>query len=1169
MVLGQSDTSNQDGELEASPQDLAAGTLDRTYFSSDVAFERLEQTTKLVLIGEYPVAGTITSLKRIKPLQTKSGGDALLVAFRDAKFSMAQWDPLVNSISNISIHYYEGEVGKYPWAGDVAEYGNYLTVDPSNRCAALIFGARNLAFLPMRRPIDDIAEDDFELDSPLDHDATSKGESAFKRRDAVNPPLNGATPYLSSFVLKTTDLQEDITDPIYLTFLHEYREPAIGILYASKAPTYSNLQERKDTLHYTVFTLDFEGREVTTILSIPNLPLDLFEIYPLPPPVGGAILIGTNEIIHVDEAGKAIAVALNEFAKKSSSFPMVDQSDVSLRLEGCTIEQLNESGDLLIVLSSGELAILSFKLDGRTVSGLRAHKVTVEKGGLLLSAGASCTANLGRGRIFVGSDDADAVVLSCQGKLPTLSRKRSHADMLADDADSDLDEDDLDDDDIYGEDTSPVKERRRSSAAALSAPDSLTFRIHDRLPNFAPIGDITFGPIYSSAETKSKPAKTGQAPPSLVAPSGRGFDGGLIAMRREIDPVVSRLSDMPGVRGFWAVNPNSSALTDTDGQPGLVDPEAQLSADAQFDKYVITAETTADGTEQSFVYAITESGLEKVAKGDFDSDGSAVEVGTMASSTRIVQVLPAEIRSYDAEFAVAQIFPLSSEDTDVEIKIIAASFSDQSLFLLDDRSQVHLFKMDRSGDLEEIEIGDHISQSQWLSGCLYQSDVTKNDTLMFLLSAQGGLRIYHLSDLSTVAYSSEGLSYTPSTFGSDFVVRRAATKETLTEILIADIGDTTHSSPYLVARTANDDLVIYQPYHVQELTASDPFTKDLHWLKVSQPRLASYPDEPLMEAVASGRQALLKSYADIAGYKTVVQIGTSPSFVLKEASSSPRVLSLRESAVKTFSSLHTTKSCRGFVYVDSKDIARFCELPPNCRYGDTGWAVKKIPLEQEVERVVWHQAAGVYIISTKSYINFKLPEDDYHQEWAKEDTTFLPRTCHSTIKMLHPGTWSIISEFDLEEREEVTLDMKVMDLVVSEKTLQKKPHVVIGSGIVRGEDQLCEGHLCVLEVIDVVPEPGKPETGHKFKMITNLKTKGGVTALCEVGTEGFVLEVQGQKCYARGLKEDNSILPVAFMDMQIYVTVLKNITGTGLLLMGDAAKGIWLTAYTVEIGAYL
>ena len=77
--------------------------------------------------------------------------------------------------------------------------------------------------------------------------------------------------------------------------------------------------------------------------------------------------------------------------------------------------------------------------------------------------------------------------------------------------------------------------------------------------------------------------------------------------------------------------------------------------------------------------------------------------------------------------------------------------------------------------------------------------------------------------------------------------------------------------------------------------------------------------------------------------------------------------------------------------------------------------------------------------------------------------------------------------------------------------------------------------------------------------------KGAVTALSEIGSQEFLLVAQGQKCLVRGLKEDGSLLPVAFMDMQCYVTVAKELKGTGLCLTGDVIKGVWLAGYYVRL----
>lgn len=59
-------------------------------------------------------------------------------------------------------------------------------------------------------------------------------------------------------------------------------------------------------------------------------------------------------------------------------------------------------------------------------------------------------------------------------------------------------------------------------------------------------------------------------------------------------------------------------------------------------------------------------------------------------------------------------------------------------------------------------------------------------------------KVYALSDLTTPLYIAEGLSYLPPILSADYAARRGTSRETLKEILIADLGDNTYSYPYLV-----------------------------------------------------------------------------------------------------------------------------------------------------------------------------------------------------------------------------------------------------------------------------------------------------------------------------------------------------------------------------------
>jgi cleavage and polyadenylation specificity factor subunit 1 len=178
------------------------------------------------------------------------------------------------------------------------------------------------------------------------------------------------------------------------------------------------------------------------------------------------------------------------------------------------------------------------------------------------------------------------------------------------------------------------------------------------------------------------------------------------------------------------------------------------------------------------------------------------------------------------------------------------------------------------------------------------------------------------------------------------------------------------------------------------------------------------------------------------------------------------------------------------------------------------------------------------------------------------DMSFKPHVEQGVIKVVDEKTWSVIDTHVLDAQE-VVLCTKTLSLEVSEVTHERKQVIAVGTSVVRGEDLATKGCIRIFEVITVVPEPNRPETNRKLRLIVKEEVKGAVSAISELGTQGFMIMAQGQKCMVRGLKEDGTLLPVAFMDMQCYVTFLKTLPNTGMLLMGDAFKGLWFTGYTV------
>jgi len=647
--------------------------------------------TKLVLVAEYPLSGTITSLVGIKLPSSKSGGDGLLVGLKDARLSLIEWDPERHGPSTISIHYYEqDELQGSPWAPNISSCVNYLTVDPNSRCAALKFGVRNLAVLPFKQGDEDanINDDwDEEIDGPRPAEKpTSMSMNGLSSKED--------SPYGTSFVIQLAKIDANIIFPIHLAFLHEYRgNPTFGILSSTMSPASSLIQERRDHLTYMIFTLDVDQRESTQILKVGNLPYDLFKVIPLPSPIEGALLVGGNELIHIDQSGKASGVAVNEFAKNCTSFGLIDQSDLAMRLEGSTMELLSvENGEMLIVLHTGSLAILSFQMDGRSVSSLRIRKIAEELGGSLLTTGSSSASTLGPNTMFLGSENADSVVLSWSRKSDQASRRKTRLDLQdgSDDTLVDEDEDEEDDDlddDLYGDSstTTPAVVNGGSKlSAANSKAGDYVFRIQDSLLNIGPMADLAFGrPVTPPAERGNYEGV--QSDLKIVAAVGRDKASSLAIIQQNIQPKVLGRFNFPDARGIWAINASKPAPRPLNPSNGEGKMGESITVDSQFDSLLIVSRLAANGVEESEVFSLTSNGFEALEGTEFEHDadaGSTIEAGTLGNGVRIVQVLQSVVRIYDSGKS-SSLFASNTPSTIQWLQCIVDTMIDRLIGMLD------------------------------------------------------------------------------------------------------------------------------------------------------------------------------------------------------------------------------------------------------------------------------------------------------------------------------------------------------------------------------------------------------------------------------------------------------------------------------------------------------
>jgi cleavage and polyadenylation specificity factor subunit 1 len=139
---------------------------------------------------------------------------------------------------------------------------------------------------------------------------------------------------------------------------------------------------------------------------------------------------------------------------------------------------------------------------------------------------------------------------------------------------------------------------------------------------------------------------------------------------------------------------------------------------------------------------------------------------------------------------------MEDEESGDELKIINASFADPYLLILREDSSVKIFKATGDGELEEVEASG-LTSTKWLSASLFKS-ASFTEIFAFLLTPEGGLHVFAMSEMEKPCYVAETLCFLPPMLTMDYAPRRSAAKAAITEILAADLGDATTKSPHLI-----------------------------------------------------------------------------------------------------------------------------------------------------------------------------------------------------------------------------------------------------------------------------------------------------------------------------------------------------------------------------------
>ncbi|KAJ3661317.1 hypothetical protein Zmor_006602 [Zophobas morio] len=486
--------------------------------------------SKLECVAQYVLFGNIMSMQTVN--LANSPRDALLLAFKDAKLSVVEYDPETHDLRTLSLHYFEEEDMKDGWTHHY--HVPIVRADPENRCAVMTVFGRKLVVLPFRR------------------------ENSIDDTDADIKPMSSSSygskaPILASYMIVLKDFIDKIDNIIDIQFLHGYYEPTLLILFEPLKTFAGRVAVRTDTCAMAAISLNLQQKVHPIIWSVSNLPFDCVKAVPIKKPLGGTLIFAVNALIYLNQSIPPYGVSLNSIADNSTNFPLKQQEDLNVSLD-CAQAAFLEDDTLVLSLKGGELYVLTLLADSmRYVRSFHFEKAAAS---VLTTCISVCENNflflgsrLGNSLLLRFTEKSNEVITLDETDEPNAKRLKTSSeneedrvmDSLNDCMASDvLDIRDPEELEVYG--------NQKQASLQIT---SYIFEVCDSLLNIGPCGNISLGePAFLSEEFSDGV----DLDLELVTTAGYGKNGALCVLQRSIRPQIVTTFTLPGCSNMWTVH---------------------------------------------------------------------------------------------------------------------------------------------------------------------------------------------------------------------------------------------------------------------------------------------------------------------------------------------------------------------------------------------------------------------------------------------------------------------------------------------------------------------------------------------------------------------------------------------------------------------------------------
>ncbi|AMD19218.1 HBR317Wp [Eremothecium sinecaudum] len=1030
--------------------------------------------------------------------QNYSDLQCLVLLTGSGKLSIVRFDALTQSLDTLSLHYYEDKFRELSLI-EVSKKPK-LVVDPLFQCL-LVCNNDCVAMLSLN-----VGDEEEEI-------GDTKGNSSKKQK------LNGgeAKPLAkSSTVMPASHLHSEIKNIIDVQFLCGFNKPTLAILYQPTLAWCGNEKLTGQTMKYIMLSLDLEDEKSTVIALLQNLPNDLHTIIPLS---NASILIGLNEMVYVDNTGALQgAVAVNSFASNTLSTKLRDSSNLEAFFHRplCYYNTTSKGRDILLLMDENcGMYNVIMESEGRLLTGFSCVKIPIVNDIFKKNNLPTCMCgdvNLESGQLFMGFQSGDAMSVKLNNLRSSLENKKLTETIEADDEYKDL----------YGGTEIEKKSTEMESPFDIEA--------LDKLPNIGAVTSLTIGKAASIESTVAKLTNPNKDELSIVATSGTGSGSHLTILENTIVPHVQQALKFISVTQLWNLKIKDK------------------------DKYLVTTDSSQ---AKSDIYSIDKN-FRPFKSFDFKKNDTTVSTAVTGGGKKIVQVTSKGVYLFDTNFKRLMTMNFDFEVVHVCIKdpflLLTNSKGDIKIYELEPNHKKKFVKMPLPGALKEIIITfGVILESNMCNKYLHGLENSMENQVLFTFVTADNQIVFFTKDHNDRIFQLNGVDqFNERLFISTYQMPDEITPDpSIKQVMLNKLGHY-NKEEYLTILTFGGEIYQYKKC----AGTPDKFVKCENELLIT-----GAPDNAYAKGV-QGVERVAHYIEDYNGYSVIFITGTVPYIIIKEDTSVPRIFPFGNVTLVSMTSWGKSS----VMCVDDVKNARIMTLNlEKDRYYGNKMPLAKIYLEDVLEefgtfnKVTFHERTQTFVVSYTKTIDYEALSEEDENIVGYDPNKPHAKGFQSGILLVNPKTWNIIDKIELGKNSLIN-DLRTMMIQLNSNTKRKREYLLMGNSYVRDEDIGGTGSFYLYDITEVVPEPGKPDTNYKFKEIFQEEIRGTVTTVCEIS--GRFMISQSSKAMVRDIQEDNSVVPVAFLDMPVFITDAKNFGN--LMIIGDAMQGLAFLGFDAE-----